>query len=73
MPTPEQGNGSRCEPAGGATMPRYEYHCEKCQRAVTLILSIGEHEKGKVKSPKCGSKALQPLLSTFASQTPRKS
>jgi putative FmdB family regulatory protein len=35
-------------------MPRYEYHCEKCQREVTLTLSIPEHEKGKVKCPKCG-------------------
>jgi len=54
-------------------MPRYEHHCEKCQRAVILALSIREHEKGKAKCPKCGSKALRPLLSTFVSQTSRKS
>ena len=58
---------------GGATMPVYEFHCDKCQRAVTLTLSIREHEKGTGKCPKCGSKALRPLLSTFVSQTSRKS
>jgi putative FmdB family regulatory protein len=73
MQTPEQGNGSRRESVGGAAMPVYEYHCDKCQREVTLTLSIREHEKGKVKCPKCGSKALRPLLSTFVSQTSRKS
>lgn len=54
-------------------MPRYEYHCAKCQRQVTLTLTIREHETSKVKCPKCGSNALRPLLSTFVSQTSRKS
>jgi len=54
-------------------MPVYEYRCEKCERDVTLTLSIREHEKGPVKCPKCGSKALRPLLSTFVSQTSKKS
>ena len=54
-------------------MPVYEYYCDKCQREVTLTLSISEHEKGKIKCPKCGDKALRPLVSTFFSQTSRKS
>jgi len=54
-------------------MPVYEYHCDKCQRAVTLTLSIREHEKAKFTCPTCGSKALRPLVSTFFSQTARKS
>jgi putative FmdB family regulatory protein len=54
-------------------MPVYEYHCDKCRRAVTVTLSIREHEKVKVRCPKCGSKALRPLLSTFVSHTSRKS
>ncbi len=54
-------------------MPVYEYRCDKCERGVTLTLSIREHEKGPVKCPKCGSKALRPLLSTFVSQTSKKS
>ena len=51
----------------------YEYHCDKCDREVTLTLTISQHEKGPVKCPQCGSKALRPLLSTFMSQTAKKS
>jgi putative FmdB family regulatory protein len=42
-------------------MPVYEYHCDKCNRAATISLSIREHDKGAVRCPKCGSKALRPL------------
>jgi len=54
-------------------MPAYEYRCDKCDREVTLTLTIREHEKGQVKCPKWGSKALRPLLSAFMSQTSKKS
>jgi putative FmdB family regulatory protein len=50
-------------------MPVYEYHCDKCAREITLTLTISQHEKGKIECPKCGSKALRPLLSAFTSQT----
>ena len=53
-------------------MPVYEYHCDKCNREVTLTLSIREHGKG-VKCPKCGGESLRPLLSAFMSQTSKKS
>jgi putative FmdB family regulatory protein len=36
-------------------MPVYEYRCDKCDREVTLTLSLREHEKGEVKCPGCGS------------------
>jgi putative FmdB family regulatory protein len=54
-------------------MPMYEYYCDKCQREVTLTLTISAHDKGQITCPKCGGKALRPLLSTFVSQTSRKS
>ena len=54
-------------------MPVYEYHCDKCDREVTLTLTISAHEKGKIECPKCGEKALRPLLSAFMSQTSKKS
>jgi len=50
-------------------MPVYEYYCDKCEREVALTLSIREHDKGPIKCPKCGGKALRPLLSAFMSQT----
>jgi len=54
-------------------MPVYEYHCDKCGREVTLTLSIREHDKDPIKCPKCGGKALRPLLSAFMTQTSKKS
>jgi len=62
-----------CASQGGHAMPVYEYHCGKCDREVTLTLAISQHDKGQIKCPKCGSKALRPLLSTFMSQTAKKS
>ncbi len=58
---------------GRSAMPVYEYHCDKCDREVTLTLSIREHDKGPIKCPKCGGKALRPLLNAFMSQTAKKS
>ena len=54
-------------------MPVYEYYCDKCQREVTLTSSLSEHEKGQSQCPTCRSQALRPLVSTFFSQTSRKS
>jgi putative FmdB family regulatory protein len=54
-------------------MPSYEYRCPKCNKKFTLILSIGEHDVGKVKCPKCGGKKLQQLITAFQVKTSRKS
>jgi len=61
------------EPRGGAAIPVYEYHCDKCRREVQVTLTIKEHDKAKVACPQCGSTALRPLVSAFFSQTSRKS
>ena len=53
-------------------MPHYEFYCERCKKEVTLILSIGERERGDYKCPDCGGKTLEPLLATFFSKTSRK-
>lgn len=37
-------------------MPIYEYHCEKCDREVTLTLTISQHEKGKIECPNAAAK-----------------
>ena len=36
-------------------MPLYEFFCDKCQKEVSLTLSISEREKGDAKCPQCGS------------------
>lgn len=46
-------------------MPRCEYHCEACNRKVTLRLSVTQHEKARQACPKCGSKKLTQLISSF--------
>jgi len=73
--SPEQVVGLSIEfgATGGPAMPVYEYHCDKCKRDVRVTLSISEHNKVKVACPRCRNKALRPLVSTFFSQTSRKS
>lgn len=53
-------------------MPRYEYRCEACNRTLTLRMSITQHEKAHQACPKCGSKKLRQLISSFLTQTSRK-
>jgi len=66
---------SSTDPASSrrVVMPVYEYHCDKCRREVAVTQSISEHGKGTVACPKCGSTALRPLVSSFFTQTSRKS
>jgi putative FmdB family regulatory protein len=54
-------------------MPLYEYYCSNCRREVAITLSIGQHDKGVPACPQCSGKDLHPLVSTFFSQTSRKS
>ncbi len=54
-------------------MPLYDFYCEKCQKEVSLTLTISEREKGEFKCPHCGGASLQPLMATFFSKTSRKS
>jgi putative FmdB family regulatory protein len=53
-------------------MPLYEFFCDKCQKEVSLTMSISEREKGAAKCPQCGGD-LRPLVGTFFSKTSRKS
>ena len=52
-------------------MPSYEYRCEACNRTIALRMSITQHEKRQA-CPKCGSKKLTQLMSSFLTQTSRK-
>jgi putative FmdB family regulatory protein len=54
-------------------MPTYEYECRDCNKKFSLILSISEHETGKVSCPKCKSKKVKQSISTFTTKTSRKS
>ena len=54
-------------------MPTYEYICEACRKKFSLIQSFREHEKAKAACPKCASKKVRQLISTFTAKTSRKS
>jgi putative FmdB family regulatory protein len=58
---------------GGMPMPSYEFFCPKCNKEISLTLTISERERGEYKCPSCGSKDLAPLLGRFFSKTSRKS
>jgi putative FmdB family regulatory protein len=54
-------------------MPLYEYHCEKCQRDVTIPMTISQHDQGGAVCPHCGATGLRQQLGTIFTQTSRKS
>jgi len=54
-------------------MPQYEYVCNKCKKAFTLIMTLAEYDKGNVACPKCKSKKTEQKLSTVFTVTSKKS
>ncbi len=54
-------------------MPHYDYACLKCKEHFSKILTLSEHEGGKVKCPKCGSAKVEQVPSHFTAVTARKS
>ena len=61
------------EPRTFAPMPLYEYRCTKCGEAFTEQITIAEHGARRPSCPACGSRAVEPVLSTFFAKTIRKS
>jgi putative FmdB family regulatory protein len=59
--------------AGGCSVPRYEFLCQKCSKPFELTMTISEREKAKVKCPKCKSTKVVPQVGTFMAQTSKKS
>jgi putative FmdB family regulatory protein len=54
-------------------MPRYDYHCETCNKDVTVSMSISEHDARAPSCPECGQQRMQPLVGSFFAKTSRKS
>lgn len=53
-------------------MPTYDYRCEKCKKAFSVVLSITKHDTKKVACPKCGSKQVKQQVSSFFAVTSHK-
>jgi len=54
-------------------MPQYDYQCKKCRKSFTLIMTVTEHDKKRVKCPKCKSTSVRPVYSGFVAMTSKKS
>ncbi len=46
-------------------MPQYEFLCSACKKKFSVVLTISEYEKAKIKCPKCGSKKLEQRWASF--------
>jgi putative FmdB family regulatory protein len=55
-------------------MPTYEFNCERCGNQFSLILSLREYEKEKerFRCPKCKSRRVKQVLSSFIAKTTHK-
>jgi len=54
-------------------MPIYEYVCTKCNERFTRHEPLEEHGQQRPACPKCGARAVRPVLSPFFAKTIRKS
>jgi len=43
-------------------MPQYNFLCRACKKEFSKILTLSEHEKGKIVCPHCKSKDMEPWL-----------
>jgi len=54
-------------------MPTYTYTCRDCRKSFSLTMTIAEHDKGKVKCPKCKGKSVRQQFGAFSVKTSKKS
>lgn len=54
-------------------MPTYEYFCEACQKQFEKIITLHEHEEGRIVCPKCGSDKVHQMAAAFTPVTAKKS
>jgi len=50
-------------------MPVYEYKCQKCGQQFEITCHLSERDEQAV-CPECGSKDVQPVISSFACAPP---
>jgi len=54
-------------------MPVYDYICKDCKKSFELVLTLSEHDKDKIKCPKCGSTRVEQESAAFFAVTSKKS
>lgn len=54
-------------------MPTYEYSCPQCKKRFSLVMSIKDHDRRRVKCPKCASARVSQTVQGFFATTSKKS
>jgi putative FmdB family regulatory protein len=54
-------------------MPIYEYYCKDCEKKFSEVLTIKEHDRKKVRCPKCKSEKVDRIIESFVAMTSKKS
>lgn len=54
-------------------MPTYSYRCEACHKTFTQQMTVADHDKARVKCPKCASRKVQQQYGAFSVKTSKKS
>ena len=54
-------------------MPSYDYICKACKKSFNMMMTLSEHEKGRIACPKCKSKRVEQQLAAFFAVTSKKS
>jgi putative FmdB family regulatory protein len=54
-------------------MPEYGYRCEACGKRFTKIMGMAEHDRARVKCPKCSSGKVRQTVGSFVPITSKKS
>jgi putative FmdB family regulatory protein len=53
-------------------MPQYEYLCKSCEKKFSTILTLAQHDRSKVKCPKCGGTKVEQQWAAFFATTSKK-
>ncbi len=53
-------------------MPTYDCQCLICKKRFSLAMTYAEHEKKRIKCPKCGKARVTQLFSSFMPVTSKK-
>ena len=54
-------------------MPTYEFYCEKCKKAFSIVISVSDYNKKRYNCPKCKGKEVKQQISSFQTVTSKKS
>ena len=54
-------------------MPDYDFKCTECRKRFTETQTFEEHDRKRVKCPKCGSQKVERVIGAVFAKTSKKS